>query len=51
MLSDGGPVTVTHLWLWKIQLTMTGWPGIYPVVQEPGRLGRIGTSNTLVETK
>ena len=35
-LSDGGPVTVTLLWLWEIRL---GWPGRSPVVQESGRLG------------
>ena len=42
---------VTLLWLWKIQLTVTGWPGRSPVVQESGWLGRIGTSTTLVETE
>ena len=32
MLSDGGPMTVTLLWLWEIQLIMTGWPERSPVV-------------------
>ena len=47
----GGPVTVTLLWLWKIRLTVTGLPGRYPVIQESGWLGTIGTSTTLVETE
>ena len=32
MLSDGGSMTVTLLWLWEIQLTMTGLPERSPVV-------------------
>ena len=42
MLSDGGPVTETLLWLWKIRPTLTGWPGRSPIVQELG-LGRSGS--------
>ena len=51
ILSDGGPVTVALLWLWEIRLirlTMTGWPGRSPVVQELDQLGRISISTTLV---
>ena len=41
-------MTVTLLWLWKIQLTMIGKS---PVVQEPGWLGKISMSTMPIETE